>query len=81
MKVFGEHPEVYKQILASEEEPSLLTVLIRWLERTPGLKDQRFNFWERFKKSVDGILEEKAVDVTVRPDLNYVIFILETPNL
>jgi len=36
----------------SLEEPTLLVLIERWLERTPGLEDSTFNFWERYKRAV-----------------------------
>ena len=41
----------------SEEEPSLCELVQRWLERTPGLEENSYNFWARYQKSVGGILE------------------------
>lgn len=57
-KVFGDEPEVYKSIMVSEEEPSLQMLLSRWLERTPGLEENGFNFWQKYKMSVDNLLED-----------------------
>ncbi|XP_031549728.1 tryptophan 2,3-dioxygenase-like [Actinia tenebrosa] len=36
----------------SEESPSLLEVVEKWLSRTPGLEEDGFNFWGKFKASV-----------------------------
>ncbi|CAF3126833.1 unnamed protein product [Rotaria socialis] len=36
----------------SLEEPTLLVLIEQWLERTPGLEDSTFNFWERYKRAV-----------------------------
>jgi len=35
----------------STDEPSLLVLVQRWLERTPGLEREGFNFWEKFKNA------------------------------
>lgn len=59
MKVFGDEPEIYKRIIASEKEPSLLDLLSKWLERTPGLEEHGFNFWKKYQRSVYGILDEQ----------------------
>ncbi|CAF3680792.1 unnamed protein product [Rotaria sordida] len=40
-----------KELVNSLEEPTLLMLIERWLERTPGLDDPNFNFWERYKRS------------------------------
>ncbi|XP_045124944.1 tryptophan 2,3-dioxygenase-like [Portunus trituberculatus] len=58
-KVFGDHPEILKAIMVSEEEPSLQDLLSRWLERTPGLEKEGFNFWKKYKIAVDTTQEEK----------------------
>lgn len=58
-KVFGDEPEIYKAIMDSEVEPSLQNLVSRWLERTPGLEEHGFNFWEKYKRAVDTILEEQ----------------------
>ncbi|CAF4411788.1 unnamed protein product, partial [Rotaria magnacalcarata] len=36
----------------SLEEPTLLVLIERWLEQTPGLEDSTLNFWERYKRAV-----------------------------
>ncbi|UJR14691.1 hypothetical protein I4U23_001684 [Adineta vaga] len=40
------------QLLNSLDEPTLFTLIERWLERTPGLDDTGFNFFEGYKQSV-----------------------------
>jgi len=47
-------PSVHEQeeLTDSLEEPTLLVLIERWLERTPGLEDEIFNFCERYKRSV-----------------------------
>ncbi|KAK7080447.1 Tdo2p [Halocaridina rubra] len=59
MKVFGNEPVIYQRILSSEEEPSLQSLVSRWLERTPGLEERGFNFWKKYKMSVDNILDDQ----------------------
>jgi len=39
-------------IMASERNPSLLALLEKWLERTPGLEPGGFQFWELYKAGV-----------------------------
>jgi tryptophan 2,3-dioxygenase len=41
-----------KELTDSLDEPTLLVLIEKWLERTPGLEDSSFNFWERYKRSV-----------------------------
>ncbi|GAM24187.1 hypothetical protein SAMD00019534_073620 [Acytostelium subglobosum LB1] len=41
----------------SEKETSLLSYVIKWLERNPFLNYEGYNFWESYKHAVDKILE------------------------
>lgn len=68
MKVFGDHKENLARIQASEKEPSLQELLVRWLERTPGLDSKGFSFWKVYKMSVDGTIadQKRELEVTVR---------------
>jgi hypothetical protein len=63
--VFGRDPAAMESIDRSEKEPSLIELVQRWLERTPGLEDEGFNFWGKFKSAVDKMLNEqiKAAEV------------------
>lgn len=54
-KVFSERPTEEELIKASEEEPSLSYCVQRWLERTPGLQEEGFNFPQKFKEAVEAI--------------------------
>ena len=65
-KVFGDDPEILEAIKQSEEEPSLQVLLCRWLERTPGLEKEGFNFWMKYKIAVDTTQEEKKREAEVR---------------
>ncbi|ENN79929.1 hypothetical protein YQE_03636, partial [Dendroctonus ponderosae] len=40
-------------------QPSLALLVERWLERTPGLEATGFNFWGKYEKSVNDLLEEQ----------------------
>jgi len=42
----------------SEKEASLSECVQRWLERTPGLEEDGFNFPEKFRLAVEGILRK-----------------------
>ena len=55
--MFGNDPVALEMLRRSEEEPSLCELVQRWLERTPGLEENSYNFWARYQKSVGGILE------------------------
>ncbi|XP_068182246.1 tryptophan 2,3-dioxygenase A [Antennarius striatus] len=48
-----------KTLLAAEQEPTLLKLVEEWLERTPGLEADGFNFWERLRINIfDGLNQE-----------------------
>ncbi|MGH1468208.1 MAG: tryptophan 2,3-dioxygenase family protein [Bdellovibrionales bacterium] len=46
-------------VLASEEEPSVLKSVGAWLERTPYLKTEGYDFWTEYKSSVETMLLEE----------------------
>lgn len=49
-----QHQELIKR---SEREPSLFDLVEKWLERTPFLDFQGFNFWDHYRSAVENILE------------------------
>ncbi|ESO93465.1 hypothetical protein LOTGIDRAFT_202558 [Lottia gigantea] len=52
IRVFND-PKSIAQLKDSIDSPSLLTLVERWLERTPGLnEDDGFNFWDIFQQVV-----------------------------
>ncbi|XP_071087214.1 tryptophan 2,3-dioxygenase-like [Haliotis cracherodii] len=57
MKVFND-PKSIRQLEDSLESPSLLALVERWLERTPGLGERTFNFWSVFQQAVSRWLED-----------------------
>ncbi|KZC04435.1 PREDICTED: tryptophan 2,3-dioxygenase [Dufourea novaeangliae] len=58
-RVFGRDPKAIEAIKRSEEEPSLSCLVQRWLARTPGLDSHDFDFWGKYKRSVDKLLAEQ----------------------
>uniref|UniRef100_A0A674MMH5 Tryptophan 2,3-dioxygenase n=1 Tax=Takifugu rubripes TaxID=31033 RepID=A0A674MMH5_TAKRU len=49
-----------KMLTSMEQEPSLLRLVEEWLERTPGLEVDGFNFWGRLEINIlRGLNEEK----------------------
>lgn len=56
IKVF-EEPRIIEEITSSEKEPSLLQLIERWLERTPGIEEDGFNFWAKYKSVVLAMLK------------------------
>jgi tryptophan 2,3-dioxygenase len=66
---FGNDPEAINAIEKSESEPPLAHLVQRWLERTPGLEAEGFNFWGQYKQAVDSLLatQRKAAEVRIQP--------------
>ncbi|KAH8321089.1 hypothetical protein KR074_010601 [Drosophila pseudoananassae] len=78
--VFGGDEEALTAIRSSEHEPSLLELVQRWLERTPGLEESGFNFWKKFQQSVDKFLEAQvrsAMEEPVERAKNYRLMDIE----
>lgn len=62
--VFGDDRRSNESLSSSELEPSLSDLVQKWLERTPGLEANGFNFWQKFQESVHRLLndeEQKAM--------------------
>ncbi|XP_039520406.1 tryptophan 2,3-dioxygenase A-like [Pimephales promelas] len=48
-------------LLNSEQEPTLLQLVEQWLERTPGLEEDGFNFWGKLEDNIlEGLGREKG---------------------
>ncbi|RZC41040.1 tryptophan 2,3-dioxygenase [Asbolus verrucosus] len=61
VKVFGNDPKALEEIEKSEKEPSLTDLVQRWLERTPGLEMEGFDFWGKYQRAVARLLEEQKI--------------------
>ncbi|XP_067407945.1 tryptophan 2,3-dioxygenase isoform X2 [Emydura macquarii macquarii] len=57
-----------EQLLKSEQEPTLLQLVDAWLERTPGLEPEGFNFWGKFEVNVLKGLEEEFAMVQAKQE-------------
>lgn len=57
-RVFGNDEEAIRAIEKSETEPSLVELVQRWLERTPGLQAEGFDFWGKYRRAVTSILRQ-----------------------
>lgn len=55
-RVFDDIPGASEQLEESETSPSLSQCIESWLERTPGLEEDGFNFPEKFSKVVEQLL-------------------------
>ncbi|XP_078268699.1 tryptophan 2,3-dioxygenase-like isoform X1 [Rhinoraja longicauda] len=54
-------------LLRSELEPTLLLLVEQWLERTPGLEPDGFDFWGKLKISIDRGLRDEFTDIQSKP--------------
>ncbi|XP_076360060.1 tryptophan 2,3-dioxygenase-like [Tachypleus tridentatus] len=63
-------PKAIDVILQSEKEPSLCDLIQRWLERTPGLEENGFNFWKRYEEAVSIMLDRFKEDSEVDSDIS-----------
>lgn len=59
-EAFGNESTAMEAILKSENEPSMLDLIQKWLERTPGLETDGFNFWAKFQASAEKFLEQQV---------------------
>lgn len=67
--VFGDDAHAVERIIASETEPSLCDLVQKWLERTPGLEEDGFNFWQKFKENVNALHDAEEEKANVRQDI------------
>ncbi|XP_057275145.1 tryptophan 2,3-dioxygenase [Pezoporus wallicus] len=58
----------YELLLQSEQEPTLLQLVEAWLERTPGLDAEGFDFWGQFEVNVLKGLEEEFTLLQAKPE-------------
>uniref|UniRef100_UPI00398E45E0 tryptophan 2,3-dioxygenase-like n=1 Tax=Pristiophorus japonicus TaxID=55135 RepID=UPI00398E45E0 len=54
-------------LLRSELEPTLLQLVEKWLERTPGLEPDGFDFWGKLKTNIERELREEYADIQSKP--------------
>ncbi|XP_041034065.1 tryptophan 2,3-dioxygenase A [Carcharodon carcharias] len=54
-------------LLQSELEPTLLQLVEQWLERTPGLEPDGFDFWGKLKNNIERGLREEFSDIQLKP--------------
>nr|XP_033796216.1 LOW QUALITY PROTEIN: tryptophan 2,3-dioxygenase [Geotrypetes seraphini] len=55
-------------LLQSENEPTLLQLVEAWLERTPGLEREGFNFWGKLQVNIFKGLEEEVGTVRAKEE-------------
>ncbi|XP_043564742.1 tryptophan 2,3-dioxygenase-like isoform X1 [Chiloscyllium plagiosum] len=54
-------------LLQSELEPTLLLLVEQWLERTPGLEPDGFDFWGKLKINIERGLREEFANIQSKP--------------
>lgn len=86
VRVFGRDPKAVEAIKRSEEEHSLSTLVQKWLTRTPGLETHDFDFWGKYKRSVEKMLaeQEQAAHVIIFifiNNLNSIIYIIQLSEI
>ncbi|WP_372367830.1 tryptophan 2,3-dioxygenase family protein [Candidatus Uabimicrobium sp. HlEnr_7] len=59
--------EHQKMLQESEEQSSLFELVEKWLERTPFLESEGFNFWESYKEAVITMLDEDKQTIIDNP--------------
>lgn len=64
-QVFGTDENACKSLEKSETDPSLSDLVQKWLERTPGLEEDGFNFWGKFKESTEKLLNDREQSAMV----------------
>uniref|UniRef100_A0A8D9B349 Tryptophan 2,3-dioxygenase n=1 Tax=Cacopsylla melanoneura TaxID=428564 RepID=A0A8D9B349_9HEMI len=57
--VFDSKNEYLVAVERSEQEPSLLKLVEKWLERTPGLETDGFDFWTKYQRCVQEMLNNR----------------------
>ncbi|AWP11736.1 putative tryptophan 2-3-dioxygenase isoform 3 [Scophthalmus maximus] len=57
-----------EMLLATEQEPTLLKLVEEWLERTPGLEVDGFNFWESLEINIFVGLNQEKEKIAIMPD-------------
>lgn len=75
-RAFGNDQKAIEAIKKSEVEPSLSVLVQKWLERTPGLELDGFDFWGKYKKAVEKQLEEVAINIEVKKSAPIIIIII-----
>lgn len=58
-----------KLVLDAQDQPSLFSLVERWLERTPFTRFEGFDFWRDYRKAVAKMLAEDARTIKLNPAL------------
>ena len=55
------HEDEFNNVEDSENEESLFTLVEKWLERTPFLTSEDYNFWEQYKSAVSKMIRKSPL--------------------
>ncbi len=58
------------EVIRSETEPSLFSLIEKWLGRTPFLQMKDFSFWKAYRSTVDNMLHADEESIKANPHLN-----------
>lgn len=64
-RAFGKDDKAIDAIQKAEIEPSLSDLVQRWLERTPGLELNGFNFWGKYQKAMEKLINDSEQEIKV----------------
>lgn len=62
-------PEQQQEMMKVLKEPSLFEVIEKWLERTPFLQTQDFDFWKNYQQAVEDLAASDLQVVEMNPRL------------
>lgn len=63
-------PEQQKEMLATMQTPSLFDQVEKWLERTPFVQTETFDFWKNYQTAVENLFAEDKAVVDGNPRLS-----------
>jgi len=67
-RVYEDLPDQLKELEKSEEEPSLSELVQKWLERTPGLSEDSFDFPCRYKEVIEEEMDKMQKEIDEAPN-------------
>ena len=59
------NPDELQSLDTEQKKPTLLNLVQQWLERTPGLEEDEFNFPFQYRKAVDKYLQARKDSIEV----------------
>jgi len=59
------NPDELQSLETEQKKPTLLELVQQWLERTPGLEEDGFNFPKQYKHAVEIFLQAKKDSIKV----------------